>query len=125
MTDDKRNKHELETVRPVKFEGFVDPKGINPNDVQVIDTPDNTYDSWDISDYDNPVAGIGVLDVDHLIGQVFMQTELLGLPERQHNAYKKVIRKMFWDWYNTNLPNPTGLSDVSHQARVYHQIEKE
>lgn len=113
------------TREKVLFEGFVDPHSVDEKDVVMIDTPDNTYDSWDIADYDNPIAGITVNDVDVLIGDVFMQTELLGLPERQLSAYKKVVRQTFWNWYNTNLPNPTGLSDVSRQARVANGIERE
>jgi len=109
----------------VVFERFVDPNTIDERNVQEIDTPDNTYDSWEIADYNNPIAGIAVGSVDHLIGEVFLQTELLGLPERQLSAYKKLIRRKFWDWFNSNLPNPTGLADVSHQARLSQGIEKE
>ena len=103
----------------------IDPSTVNMEDVEVIDTPDNTYDCWEIEDYDNPVAGITVGSVDTLIGRIFLHTELLGLPERQLNAYKKVVRDNFWEWYNNNLPNPTGLADVSHQARVAQGIEKD
>jgi len=117
MKDLKRNR--------VLFSGLaVDPSAVDPEDVEMIDRPDNTYDSWEIADYDNPVAGITVANVDNLIGKLFIQTELLNLPERQYNAYKKIVRELFWEWFNSNLPNPTGLADVSHQARVSQGIEK-
>lgn len=78
----------------------------------------------DIADYDHPIANVTVESLDYFIGQVFTHTELLGLPERQLNAYKSVLRDMFWKWYNNHLPNPHGLSDPSHQARVRAGIDK-
>lgn len=77
-----------------------------------------------IRDYDNPQAQVGVLQMDYLIGQVFTHSELLGLTDRQLSAYKKTLRDMFWDWYNSQLPNPSGLADISHQARLHHGIEQ-
>lgn len=77
----------------------------------------------DIKDYDNPVIGIGVLEFDYLIGKLFNHAELLGLPERQLAAYRSSVRDMFWEWFNTWLPNPKGLADVSYQARVAQGVE--
>lgn len=77
-----------------------------------------------IEDFNNPIAKVSVNNLDYLIGEIFLQTELLGLPERQHQAYKKIVRAKFWEWYNGHLPNRTGLADPSYQARQYHGIEK-
>lgn len=78
----------------------------------------------DIEDYNNPHANISVGQMDYLVGQIFTHTELLGLTDRQLSAYKATLRKMVWDWYNQALPNPSGLSDVSYQARIHHGIEQ-
>lgn len=64
-------------------------------------------------------------DFDYLIGKLFTHTELLGLPERQHAAYKSTVRTMFWGWYNAFMQNETGLSDPSYQHRVDAGVEKE
>lgn len=77
----------------------------------------------DIEDYNNPIVEIGVGNVDYLISEIFLQTEILGLPERQLGAYKKIVRRQFWSWFNGNLPNPHNLADPSSQARQYHGIE--
>lgn len=82
-----------------------------------------TQEPMDIKDYNNPTVEISVGNVDYLISEIFLQTELLGLPERQLGAFKKIVRRQFWDWFNAGLPNPHGLADPSHQARVYHGIE--
>jgi len=78
----------------------------------------------DITDYGHPIANVNVESLDYFIGQLFQQTELLGLPERQGGAFKSIVRDMFWKWYNNHLPNPTGLADPSHQARVRAGIDK-
>lgn len=75
-------------------------------------------------DYDNPKAAVTVESLDYLIGRLFTHTELLGLPDRQLKAYQSTVRKMFWEWYNNHLPNPSGLVDISHQARVRAGIEQ-
>jgi len=77
----------------------------------------------DIPDYDHPKIEICVEHFDRLIGQVFKHSELLGLTDRQLTAYKSILRQMFWDWYNSFLPNPHGLADPSKQGRVAAGIE--
>ena len=67
---------------------------------------------------------IGVESFDYLIGKLFTHTELLGLPERQHAAYKATVRAMFWDWYNSHMENEMGFADPSHQYRVEAGIDK-
>lgn len=83
--------------------------------------------SWkkatEIRDYDNPVAEVVVQDVDYLIGQLIRHSELLGLTERQLGAHKSVLRELVWGWYNSVLPNPSGLADVSKQGRQAQGIE--
>lgn len=69
---------------------------------------------------ENPYTGnitVGVANFDYLIGDVFTHFELLGLTDRQLSALKKTTREMFWNWYNSHLPNPMGLADPSKQAR--------
>lgn len=78
----------------------------------------------DMEDYDHPIANVTVESLDYFIGQVFTHTELLGLPERQLKAFRSTLRDMFWKWYNNHLPNPSGLADPSHQARVRAGIDK-
>lgn len=68
---------------------------------------------------------VDVGSFDYLIGKLFTHTELLGLPERQHIAYKATVRTMFWDWYNSHMENEMGLSDPSRQYRLESGIEKQ
>lgn len=90
---------------------------------QIRPTTPTTVVEDNIKDYDNPIAEVTVTDLDYLIGRVFTHTELLGLPDRQLSAYKGVTRKLFWDWYNSHFTNPSGLADVSRQARIAQGIE--
>ena len=66
-----------------------------------------------------------VKSFDFLIGKLFTHTELLGLPERQHAAYKATVRAMFWQWYNDHMENNMGFADPSRQWRVEAGIEKQ
>lgn len=77
----------------------------------------------DIKDYDNPIIEVDVKSFDYLIGKLFSQLELLGLPDRQAQAYRSSVRRMFWEWYNNHLPNPHGLSDPSLQGRRAQGLE--
>lgn len=79
----------------------------------------------DIQDYDNPEISVTVSGMDSLVGKVFTHSELLGLTDRQRAAYQSTLRQIFWDWYNIQLSNPSGLADPSRQARRHHGIEQE
>lgn len=82
-------------------------------------------DTWlkDIRDYDNPSIGVNVDSFDNFLGKLFMTFELLGLPDRQGKALRGSVRKMAWEWYDRHLPNPSGLSSPSLQARRLRQID--
>lgn len=84
-------------------------------------------DTWldDIQDYDNPLIGVNVQSFDYLLGKLFTHFELLGLSERQALALRSSVRQMAWEWFNTHLPNPSGLADPSLQARRTAGIEKD
>jgi len=85
--------------------------------------PKNPFQLEEPKDYDNPIAKVDVLNFDHLIGELMNQAEMLGLTDRQHSAYKASLRRLCWDWYNRQFDNPSGLSDISLQARRHHGID--
>lgn len=78
-----------------------------------------TPDTWleEIQDYDNPLIGVNVFSFDDLLAKLFINFELLGLPDRQAQALKSSVRRMGWEWFDRHLPNPRGLASPSLQAR--------
>lgn len=86
-----------------------------------------TVDTWldNIQDYDNPLIGVNVESFDELLGKLFTNFELLGLPERQGKALTGSVRRMAWEWFDRHLPNPSGLASPSMQARRSRGIEPE
>jgi len=78
-----------------------------------------TPDTWleEIQDYDNPLIGVNVPSFDDLLSKLFINFELLGLPDRQAQALKSSVRRMGWEWFDHHLPNPRGLASPSLQAR--------
>lgn len=82
-------------------------------------------DTWldEIQDYDNPMIGVNVHSFDGFLGELFMQFELLGLPDRQAKALRSSVRRMAWKWYDRHLPNPNGLASPSLQARRLARID--
>ena len=85
----------------------------------------NVVDTWleDIRNYDDPRIGVNVYSFDELLGKLFVNFELLGLPERQAKALTGSVRRMAWEWYDKHLPNPQGLASPSMQARRAAGIE--
>jgi hypothetical protein len=83
-------------------------------------------DTWqkDIADYRNPTIGANVDSFDELLGKLFVNFELLGLPERQAKALTGSVRRMGWEWFDRHLPNPSGLASPSLQARRERGIDK-
>lgn len=86
----------------------------------------NAVDTWqkDIRDYNNPLIGVNVESFDELLGKLFVNFELLGLPERQAKALTSSVRRMGWEWFDKHLPNPNGYSSPSLQARRERGIDK-
>lgn len=71
----------------------------------------------------DPTIKVGVESVNHLLGKILTQAEILGLGESQYQAYRSTLKEMVWDWYNRHMNNPSGYADPSRQARVEAGIE--
>lgn len=87
---------------------------------KMVEVPEwNAVDTWqkDIRDYNNPLIGVNVASFDDLLKKLFVNFELLGLPERQAKALTASVRRMGWEWYDHHLPNPNGLASPTYQAR--------
>lgn len=71
----------------------------------------------------NPKIEVDVNSVNHLLGKILTQADLLGLGDKQHKAYRSTLYQLVWDWYNKHMDNETGLADPSKQARIEAGIE--